>query len=593
MHYNGLRMRLLLRRWPCIFLLAVTALSQAKIEESKDLLIGMKQHNLLRENSNGEFSPAFPVAPTGKEVYVVFYQGATYRRVLAMGAVNADAKALAQVLDTWQKTQSLDRTVQWSQEDDGAAATLSLPSNAHFGLSSSSTTFRVGEVLAAFTSAGYQPLGVGVSGLYPKVEGPGKHMALGSSIISDYRGVSPDAQENVSASIPASAGPLLIIWLFFVPIVTFAGFGIAVWYGKQVSVPLAQRRRLYPKIALGSTFGAIGIHALSFLWLMTTSGLKELMDLSFGTTDVINIIPAIMIGPLVLILLIPLTKKSERKLFGVPDAAAEPAPEMQPAVKLAMKRRLIAMIPIFVLGAGFIFGGILLAPKSHREFRMLSMIAGYAIIFGGAWLLNKTVLKQDVKTISGTVDGSLSKRVQELAFKLGAKSLPVLLKPNEQYIIVTTGTDLGKLSISQAALNELTPSELDFLIAQELAKRKLSSTSALLMTLLPGYFLIVAPMFYLLFAPPPHPQWLVPASFSFMMVYMGGMFFFVGRRHKSNTYEADRNALYLLGDLDAALSGLQKMAARSPMPGTWDNDTMNRPSLPNRLAALKQAMATR
>jgi len=108
----------------CLILVAgLAASASAQIVESREWLVKKTEHRILDE-FGAIFGWPDPDLPKGQAVLYVYVTGRSYR-VLAVGPTSSDAKQYAEKLRAWRDRHGLSGAVQYSQEDDCAAADFS------------------------------------------------------------------------------------------------------------------------------------------------------------------------------------------------------------------------------------------------------------------------------------------------------------------------------------------------------------------------------------------------------------------------------------------------------------------------------------
>jgi len=175
-----------------------------------------------------------------------------------------------------------------------------------------------------------------------------------SSKLYDLRGLTPNAVISVRAEASGWLSAGFVFWLFFVPIMTLIGFGVAASICSRPTIPIETRRALYPRIALGSCFGSIGLHSLSFVALIATGSLSKIIDLWFGSSSALSVAPFLMLGPFTIVPLISLTRGIERRLFGPDPANKVDVPKPSPEEVNYRKRKLSLALGVAVVSALYI-----------------------------------------------------------------------------------------------------------------------------------------------------------------------------------------------------------------------------------------------
>jgi heat shock protein HtpX len=148
----------------------------------------------------------------------------------------------------------------------------------------------------------------------------------------------------------------------------------------------------------------------------------------------------------------------------------------------------------------------------------------------------------------------------------------------------------NRVKVSRMALEVLSPTELDFILAHEIAHIKEKDIAKQSATLLISMLLIMSPFFLRYTRITLHPTltsdlmlFAVPMS---GMILLFGLSFWLSKRRE---YKADQLALMETRDVKSAQSALVNMIRRSPLPYAHDFDEAStHPRISKRLEALRQ-----
>ncbi|HEX5323567.1 MAG TPA: M48 family metalloprotease [Capsulimonadaceae bacterium] len=148
----------------------------------------------------------------------------------------------------------------------------------------------------------------------------------------------------------------------------------------------------------------------------------------------------------------------------------------------------------------------------------------------------------------------------------------------------------GRVVVSRKLVEEMSPDELDFILAHELAHIEGGHVSQTLVIMLISFLFLMSPMLVI------SGHFTLPSNFALreavlIVPFLGILIMFAGlsalRRRRE--YVADRKALGATRNLAAAESALVKIAQYSPMPFLHDSgDLMTHPKLSKRITALRR-----
>lgn len=93
-------------------------------------------------------------------------------------------------------------------------------------------------------------------------------------------------------------------------------FGTGIFIAKRTAIPIAQRRKLYGKAVLGGTYSLLAIHGILVAATLPTRVFEPLTQLWFGMRFAQFALPILPVFMLVPILMLPIMKPVEKRLFG-------------------------------------------------------------------------------------------------------------------------------------------------------------------------------------------------------------------------------------------------------------------------------------
>jgi Zn-dependent protease with chaperone function len=577
-----------------LFLLLVPALlsAQGKVQKSDDWLVGRPQHAVL---DRLEREADFPNVPLSSGLVVVVTIGGASSESLVIGPVAGAAPRYAEVLNGWQREFGGTNAVYWSQEDDAAAAVLK-DQRGRIGASTSTMALPVGVLLQRLRSEAQDvKLAVRLP-LHARLHSAPKPVAESKGYVYyDLSAASVETILRVSARLPAWAPWLFWGFFAFVPLVAFAALGAGAWYGSRSGIPIARRRKFYPKIVQYPIYGSMAVHAPFAFFTLTSRQLYPIADLWLGSTSALVFSPLLFAPLPVLFLSTFLMARIERKLFGATENGKsdippppEPTPEMrQHLAQIQRVSYLIAGIGIAFLIAGWVF----IDRKAVGS--GLVRFGGISILFLSSSLA-RVICRRSVEIHESPVgDPVLEAEVRELADRMetavrSAKVDRSALIVDSVYASVTRS---GDVRVSPRVVIELSQEERRFLLAHELAHLKLRHFRQRLIWVYAPYILGTAPVLtvFLSLSRPEFPK--LPPGYAFGSMVIAGAYMAVAVRilFKRQEYEADRLALEVTGNLDAAESALRKSMFGWTMPHMHDiDDQSTHPAMSRRIDALRK-----
>ncbi len=571
-----------------IVLAVVPFVVQADIVESGEALVKRRQHNLLKL-LNEKFGS--PIAPfPGDQALVCVEMSGTSLSVLIVGPIAGNAKAYATALDEWRAKKNLPGTVLYSQEDDCAAATWELTrpklwaksAKLEVSLRSLATALSQVDKKVQFT------LNVRKASAMQDFPPPGATSSGGSQLWKfDKPSEVPEVGIATTTAGP-NDGTLAIVWLLFMPVVTWIIAPI-VWFATmRFGSDVVEKRRFYSKAVMGGIIGAIGLHAVASMFVLTGGTFNPIAQIWFASRFTSVAIPVVLVGlPIGLIPLFILQKK-EKELFGLREG--EPAVERKFVVSEAEKAeteratKIIKWVAFGTIAAFAIFYVVtLMLPKGSplKEVRATTLIlGGFVVMQVVSGILNR---RRGKITQANPAYDELARKLQaraaiaNQAMRTNAKVTLDTSMGTSFSAMASTGNEV-KIGVDTAAT--LDDQELDFIIAHELAHIKLKHPQKRRLFLLAPAFFIVPMSFVLVLWPP---------AFRYFLLFPLLMLVPIVAMRKSlqrQELECDQMAVMALGSKEAAKSALLKITYGSEMPGMHTIDTPTHPAVQKRMQAI-------
>jgi Zn-dependent protease with chaperone function len=571
-----------------VFVLATTAFSQGEIRQADDWLVKSPQHRSLDSLKD---KLGYPDPPIDQGLVVLLTAGGATANILIVGPVKGDAKAYAEALNAWQAEFGGKETVLFSQEDDCAAARISW-SSAQFLNLRTDRTYDTASLLRRLEKVA-SPVRTAI-----RIPNYARSYGLGepsytTSTASVYEIKSVVKPTRVVVELPDHTPAFFWLFVLFVPTLCIGGLLAAVAVGSAKSMPVEKRRKLYSKLALYPTFGAIAIHAPFAFYLLTSRKLTPMADLWFGTTSTATAFFPLILGPVFLVTIAAgLNTKVEKHLFGPSEGEAETLPpvpepsEEKKAYELRLKHVTWGIMAI----AGVVWLGSMFMPRPRSEWQLLARTGGM-VTFLFAGQIARLVLKREAVKFEGELeDPELETLARRVGDQMGVpvRSVRIIRNPLEAAgIKALFSARNGNLRVTEKARQTMDPSEIEFLIARELAAVRLRHAQKRLIRNLP-VLIALLPMFYIgiQIANPGLPA--LPLRLTFILPLVGMMYilltgFSFSRREET---EKDREALLVTRDLPAAVAAVWKMQMSTPMPH-MDEVVSKHPQIAERLAALR------
>ncbi len=579
---------------PFLACLLLAPFASAEVKESREWIVDSRAHKFLTALAEKVGTEDTELAK-GHAVATLSISGCNLS-VLVVGPVGGDARAYARTIDAWRAAQGFAGTVEWSKEDDCAAATYRYRPG-KVGMAEATTRIDLPGLREALLKAEPHTQFAVADAAWSKADlgfPPDATSAQGTrywNLTEPRAGLRPVLG---TIRLPAWMPWLALAW-FLVPIVgVLASFAVGIAIAKNARIPLAQRRKLYGRAVLGGSFGSLIFHSVLFVATVPTRLFDPLAQLWFGERFVkfaLPIVPAFVIVPL---LALPLMNRVEKRLMGPTDEEKALQEAEKPSKLETTKpdnRLLLAVaVPLMLVGFGLQFYADSL-PKTADHRTALKLCANLLMFVP---MIATTLLAKKPKVVVppealDELGARLRERVADLAARLGMDAPPSRVLTEAIYGRYGAVLDRKGVGVTAGALEGLEPGELDFLIAHELAHEKLghlrrrrlimAATMAVCLLPVPIVLLLGKSMFAtpgFLFTP-----MLLP------LVVVLPMGFLQRRMMQTEEFQADRLALQATGDPGAARRALRRITLNSDLPGVHDTDMSSHPTVGARLAALQ------
>ncbi|HEX5323568.1 MAG TPA: hypothetical protein VFW40_07260 [Capsulimonadaceae bacterium] len=307
----------------------------AAVRESDGAIVDRQTQqtlDLLPRRNIGVPSPL----PQG-DAYLIVTQGAAYVDVRLIADHSVAPQRLADALESAvQDTPLAKNDVDYSRDDDYSAAHAQY-ATARFDQSFQSTDLSTTGLVKGIRAGGIPVFGVLKVPRYASAWGlPLKRGHSQQFYWYNTRDLSSPSV-RVQARATRFEAVETLLFLFFVPVVTFLGILLALLVGRSGRIPIETRRRVYLKLVWYPSIGSIILHFLFLMYYLQSPVGRLVADLWFGCLQVSTaFMPFIAIGPLTLLLIVPFATRMERRLYGR-DGGGAPKVEYTPAEKTAQK----------------------------------------------------------------------------------------------------------------------------------------------------------------------------------------------------------------------------------------------------------------
>lgn len=579
----------------------------ARVKQASDSLIDTRTQRVLDDiPTSGLAVP--PYLATKQDVYLFVTAGAAYTDVKVIGSPSASGLALARALETAVAGTPLEgQAIEWSDEDRPTArVTLG---HGHLLSRTGTNAVSVDPLMAGLRRAGLKPHLFLRVPRYATSSLPPSPYVTALSRWYDAPHLAGRSPFLVRCTLPSRDIALVLGAPMAGPLVMLICMGVLVRVVSDERLPTEKRRRLSKGLTMPGLLLALMTMPILMVVLLTTSRLQAFSDLWLGSGSNSRLLLFFCLpGPLLCVPMLVWAKRRELKLLGpVPDTATLYLSPEEKAIHQRMKQwQSLTHVPVYllVLGASFLL--------SHK-----SRYYHYAHDFGvflaaiAAALATRPLRRKLASFTRKTVDDELTWRARQLGRDIGVRPHEVLVEESSRAAHVATISREGgrNLLISQKLKEVLTPTEMDFVLAQQLvlmkAKPSLSAAPGLLL-LLPIPMLLLAGMVVmrhsgsslipgLALSLPSFPV-LMLIEFAMMMFMIIGILLSVRAETRGavkREQEADQAAVAVTGDIKAALSALAKMAQHAPpvttgQTGAGVNQALSTANLLLRQTALRK-----
>ena len=543
--------------------------ARASIREASDPIFNSRAQTLLEAVQRG--GTDLPLSlQTGRDVYLFITVGAAYTEVRALALPTVPPQRLAQALaSATVGTVLAGRTVTWSADDYSAA--LVTAGHGHLLSRSSRNTVPVGAIVSGLRRAGFMPRTLLRVPLHASGSPlpPPRHRARAFNWY-DQRQVAAMGSITVRASLSATDIALVCFFLFFVGAAGVLGLAAANWSARNEGLPVEARRQRYRALAQYPVFAAIALHMPFMLVYLRTPHPLAVSDLWFGSSSLLALSPFLAVGPVAMALILPISRRSETRLFGaLPTALSIPMPPEEKAVRQRMARW--AAVPHLLAVAG-VATGLFLLPRKSPLYPVLHPLSQVLPLLG-AVIVSRIFRKPLAAFTRISPDDDLTWRARQLGTQMGVRPHEVRVEDSSKaaHVAAITLESGHHILVSRKLLEIMTPAELEFLLAHHVALMKVKArlTHWNMISLLPG----LIPLAVLIWLVTGHSALAVFNLMPFILPLMLlPLFAVILQARRGNTGEArralaaDKLALAVTGDSVAARSALTKLMQNSPVP---------------------------
>jgi hypothetical protein len=406
-----------------ISLLLLVIPAFAEIRPSQDNLINRRERRLIETVSKALSTPELD--NLNSSALAIISVNYTRVDIYLVGGPNADARKFAELLDQWQRLENVSESIEYVQQENCAVATLNV-SFSKFGAQAGSISINLPSLVSALRQA-EQVTHIAIKANSGTVIDPGKpadvvspnnnqYWLLNDSTFSPKRFTS-------SVSLPPWMPTFLVGWFIVPPLGIFGGFLVAFLVVRNSNKSRAQKRKQFGRIALGSTFGAIGLHAILVAFTLFNGSMNGIAQLWFGVRFTQLAPPIIFIGIIPVLASTALLNNLERKAIGPEIEPTDPEEiafkerqrrieaEALKEVQLANKAHLKFKIPLLLFGFLF-FSTIFFLPRENplRNFSFVGFLFIAAANFIGIRQPNNLSLtsKPELQSLVETVKNELA-----------------------------------------------------------------------------------------------------------------------------------------------------------------------------------------
>jgi len=547
----------------CLILAAgLAASASAQIVESREWLVKKTEHALLDEFKTN-FGWPDPELPKGQAVLCVQVKGWSLR-VLAVGPKTSDAKRYAQKLDVWRQSNGLSGTVEYSQESDCAAASF-LYSVAGFGKAELNFTVPLASLYRDVRLEDMTRFGVvmsGVAQLPSDFDKPNVTKQSGYRYwdFSDWRA---PKDVRLSARLDWWAVPAFValaLFPFFCAAVTYC---VAIRVARDPKLPLITRQERFKKIQNSAILWTAVPSLILGLAVVISRVLARQSEFLFGDSGTPMSL-LFVIGAAVGFPVFGLYSKEHGKLaeqslneLGRPPLIQKPRVEESKTREFFWEAFQVPFAICCALAIQYL--PTTKTDTIHQYKSQIAMLVSTLIIaLSPRWF---SVLRPAPTTEEVEIEPELRQKLQGVLASLkanGTTSVDDVKIHPQSPLSITVYVIKNKLGVSDAAIRELTPEELEFCILEterhpEMPMPTIPQT--VVASLLP--FLTV-----IYWAIAPSPSILVATIMTAVLFIPTGLWltssFRAIRWMREEKLRIDLELIRLTGNPSAAVSALQK-----------------------------------
>jgi Zn-dependent protease with chaperone function len=535
--------------------------------------------------------------PTDRDVYVLVWSDAATVEVVVLGHPTVSAQRLAALLDSAVRGSRLEEyDVEWSRSSYYSAADAYF-SDSQFGALKRTTYSPLGRLVHQLRSVGFVPHAIVSCPDYCEVNLPkATRCVIDGGALYDANEAPSDFVLQSSAALPGYAFPVLVLLIVF-PLLAAGGHLLAFLSAAIPVIPIGFRRRIFPWLTCYPLYLVLIFHLPLALMVQYSRFAEMLVDL--WSTDNSQKLPEQIsafchIGPILLALFGWLAALSFRRLYGPRNG------DYVPVMRKGHYSRLKTVVVRVVGLAPMIAGVLLLELRGRHAPKGLALgaldILGLTLVFLGRWIGAQMIRFVAFRFLGGrSSDPSLTARARDIARRMGVglRSLTIDDTPYFGQLYANAfAYSRGRVHVTRKLVDELSPDELDTVIAHEIAHIKcrdglrgwaifLSSVAALWLP------------FLILFEFPGVHGFLVFLPLA-VLPYLGLASLVAGAKWLSRRRElrADRMSVEATRNVEAAESMLRKLAYYSPVPYLVAMDRCTtHPGIETRITALRKAAA--
>ncbi len=544
----------------CLILAAGLVTSAgAQIVESREWLVKKTEHRILDE-FGAIFGWPDPDLPKGQAVLYVDVTGRSYR-VLAVGPTSSDAKQYAEKLRSWRDRHGLSGTVQYSQEDDCAAADFS---QSVFSLGKTELSYAIPlatlyrEVRLEETTH-FGLVVNGVAQLPSDFPEPDRTKPLGHLYWNLSNWENP-MDVTITVKLDWWALPLFVV-LALVPLAYIGAVYVrAKRIARHPGLPLSKRREMFINAEQGAMRWMIAAWLLLFIGTVLSRAFTSLNDLWLTSDLEANVI--LMVLGILFAASIPFVLRAERDTLLRACQHELVSSEQEIHVPKPLKPSFVrnTMFTIVKGMAWLAALAIALAPTTkvdaihEYKFRIalgIFMLAGF--------IPDKNYISPEPTIIQD--EEELRHKVKELIAKVELLE-PSLIKEFE--ISANSGASIhvylwdGKLTVSEGALRRLNLEELEFCVFEKHFWHWITEPP-LMQTLVSAFATLVWLISW------ERLRWIpVPLFVTLAILLISPFLYYIVRvgsallRAPKNKFKTDLLVVQATGNPSAAISALQK-----------------------------------